>query len=170
MKKEYKSYNMLPDDCVELAEIYAERFFGQAMRVVNTGADRIPARLIVEQISKETGLTPEEVTRFSDIGDFILLDRQLRGMNEEERAEWEEHKKSIVNFVDEVLTDDFVQEVYAKRERAEDDRKTLEEIWKASDQESDEQIVTEWAQKATSADTERLLRMIFDDPEENNKE
>ena len=170
MKKEYKSYDMSPDDCVEIAQMYAEKFFGNARQVVELGMDRIPPALLVEQLSNETGLDADEIRRFADIGDFIMLDRQLRGMNEEERLEWEEHKQRIVNFVDNVMTEDFVEEIAAKRDRFEEDRRTIEEIWKASEEKSDEEAVIERAEKMTSFDTKRMLEMIFEDPsEEDNK-
>jgi len=169
MKKEYKSYDMSPEDCVEIAQMYAEKFFGNARQVVELGMDRIPPELLVEQLSNETGLDADEIRRFADIGDFVLLDRQLRGMSEEERFEWEEHKKQIVSFVDNVMTENFIEEVVAKRERFEDDRRTIEEIWKASEK-SDEEAVIERAKNMTSADTKRLLEMIFEDPSTGDKE
>jgi poly-D-alanine transfer protein DltD len=161
---------MSPDDCVEIAEMYAERFFGQTMRTVQHGADRIPAELILEQIAMETGLEEDDVTRFADIGDFIKLDRQLRSMTPDEREEWEQHKQRIVNFVDEVMTEEFIQEVAAKRGKAVAEREMLEEIWNASEEKekSDEEAVIERAKNITSADTKRLLEMIFEDPSAND--
>lgn len=169
MTKKYKSYDMSPDDCVEIAQMYAEKFFGNARQVVELGMDRIPPELLVEQLSNETGLDADEIRRFADIGDFVLLDRQLRGMSEEERFEWEEHKKQIVSFVDNVMTENFIEEVVAKRERFEDDRRTIEEIWKASEKSEDE-IVIEKAQNMTKAETRRLLEMIFDTEEKDEEE
>jgi hypothetical protein len=160
---------MSPEDCVEIAELYADRFFGNAYQVVELGRDRIPPKLVIEQISKETGLTAEEVQRFAEIGDYVLLDRKIRDMNEDERAEWEDYKRSIVDFVGNVMTDDFIEEVVAQRERFEDDRRTIEEIWKASEK-SDEEAVIERAKNMTSADTKRMLEMIFEDPSTGDKE
>jgi hypothetical protein len=138
MTKKYESHDMMPQDMVELAELRHSRLLENSMRAVENGLPRIESRFIVEALADEVGLTVEELHHYADIGEVVMLDRQLNSMTPDQRFEWEEMKARIVKLVDENLTEDIVKEYYENKKQADEHKNILEEIWKLSDTNSDD--------------------------------
>jgi len=138
MTKKYESHDMMPQDMVELAELRHARLLENSIRAVEAGLPRIETRFIVEALAEEVGLTVEELHHYADIGEVVMLDRQLNSMTPDQRFEWEEMKARIVKLVDENLTEDVVKEYYENKKQADEHKNMLEEIWKLSDTNSDD--------------------------------
>lgn len=130
--EDFDPYDMSPDDCVRLLDLMNSIIVQEMGRAVEEEKSLydIDKTSIMQTMIDISGMPFDEIIRFCEIGEYIALDRELRGMTEEEAAIWKHKREAVIAMMDTLLTN------AAKSGLIEHEPdptvEMLEEIWKLS--------------------------------------
>lgn len=103
--EEFDPYDMSPDDCVRLLNLMNSIVIDEMSRVVEESSILDIDRLAVMQLMiEESGMPFDDIIRFCEIGEYIALDRELRGMTDDEAAAWKYKREAVIAMMDTLLT------------------------------------------------------------------
>lgn len=132
--EEFDYYTMSPDDCVELVQKMNEI----VMRRLNQAAEsgdlvNVDRAAIVEEMVEVSGMDFDDIMRFSEIGEYIMLDRETRDMDEDEAARWKMKREAVIALIDSLVQQAVEKGVLDKDSVPTDETlEMLEEMWKRS--------------------------------------
>ena len=134
MHGEFDVDNMMPDDCVRLVEMMNELVITEITRAAEDGSIlEIDKASIAMKMIKSTGLSFEDIVRYCEIGEYLTMDRELRGASEEEIEHWRYKREAAVAMIESLLEQavrlGIVDEDDVERDPVIDQ---LEDIWKNS--------------------------------------
>lgn len=102
--EEFDPYDMSPDDCVRLLNLMNSIVIDEMSRVVEESSILDIDRLAVMQLMiEESGMPFDDIIRFCEIGEYIALDRELRGMTDDEAAAWKYKREAVIAMMDTLL-------------------------------------------------------------------
>lgn len=132
--EEFDPYDMSPDDCVRLLNLMNSIVIDELSRVVEEGSILDIDRLAVMQLMiEESGMPFDDIIRFCEIGEYVALDREIRGMTDDEEAAWKYKREAVIAMMDTLLAN--AVKIGIVDEGVIDPDPTvelLEEIWKLS--------------------------------------
>lgn len=132
--EEFDPYDMSPDDCVRLLNLMNSIVIDELSRVVEEGSILDIDRLAVMQLMiEESGMPFDDIIRFCEIGEYVALDREIRGMTDDEEAAWKYKREAVIAMMDTLLAN--AAKIGIVDEGVIDPDPTvelLEEIWKLS--------------------------------------
>jgi len=125
---------MSPDDCVELVqkmnEIVMRRLHEAAESDDLISVDRAA---IVQEMVEVSGLDFDDIMRFSEIGEYIMLDRETRDMDEDEAARWKMKREAVIALIDSLVEQAVEKGILDREDVAPDETlEMLEEMWRHS--------------------------------------
>lgn len=134
---EFDPDNMLPDDCVALAELVNDEIMRRFDELYGASGSLfdIDRDEIVESISELTGLEFGDIILYREIGEYVMLDRQLRDMDDDERARWKIKRAAAMALVDSIVQNYNAEKTAVSEEPTEDTAdllELLEKMWKES--------------------------------------
>ena len=104
MDEEFDIDNMTPEDCVRLVEMMNGLVIEEISRAAEEGHIlEIDKASIALKMMETSGRPFDEIIRYCDIGEYILLDRELRGADEEEIARWRYKREAAVAMIDALI-------------------------------------------------------------------
>ena len=108
--RKFDPLNMTPSDCVELHEEMSD-FISAHLAGIESVDDlsMIDRDLIISEAEESCGLSVDEIIRFSEIGEYILLDREDRGIPQQDLDKWR-HKRDMLG----VLIDSLILQAIEK--------------------------------------------------------
>lgn len=126
--------DMSPDDCVRLVDVVNDVIINELNRAVDEEAVQdLDRESIMEMMFSITGMHFGDVTRFCEIGEYIMLDRQTRGISQEEADQWKYKREAAVAVIDAMIQHAISVGAVNKEDMEIDPTiETLEEIWKLS--------------------------------------
>ena len=132
--EEFDYHIMSPDDCVELVqkmnEIVMRRLHDAAESGDIVGVDRAA---IVQEMVEVSGLDFDDIMRFAEIGEYIILDRETRDMDEEESARWKLKREAVIALIDSLIEQAVDKGVISRDQVPSDETiEMLEEMWRKS--------------------------------------
>lgn len=131
--EEFDPYDMSPDDCVRLLDLMNNIVIDEISRAVEEDGSLLDVDklAIMHMMIEEAGMPFDEIIRFCEIGEYIVLDRETRDMSEEEAAVWKYKREAVIAMIDTLLTSAAKSGVIDKNPLEEDPTvQMLEEIWK----------------------------------------
>lgn len=126
--------DMTPDDCVHLADLMSNILINEFSRAAfEDGSFEIDRFQVMRMMTDLAGMPMEEITKFCEIGEYIMLDRETRGMSEEEIDRWNHRREAALAVIEAMITQ-AVNSGLVDRESADLDPtvEMLEEIWRLS--------------------------------------
>lgn len=132
--EEFDSHFMSPDDCVELVQKMNEI----VMRRLNDAAETgdivsIDRAAVIAEMVEVSGLEFEDIMRFSEIGEYIMLDRETRDMDEDEAARWKMKREAVIALIDSLVEQAVEKGVLDRADvPADETLEMLEEMWRES--------------------------------------
>jgi hypothetical protein len=130
----FDANDMSPDDCVRLVDVVNDVIINELSRTVEDGsALDLDRESIMEMMIGITGMRFGDITRFCEIGEYIMLDRQTRGISQEEADQWKYKREAAVAVVDAMIQHAINVGAVNKEDMNVDPTiEALEEIWKLS--------------------------------------
>lgn len=130
--EDFDPYDMSPDDCVRLLDLMNNIIVDEMSRAVEEDGSLLDVnRLAVMQtMIEQSGLPFDEIIRFCEIGEYVVLDRQTRGMTEEEAAIWKYKREAVIALIDTLVTN--AANAGLIEHEPDPTVEMLEEIWKQS--------------------------------------
>lgn len=132
--EEFDPYDMTPDDCVRMLNLMNSIIIDEMSRAVEAGSLLDVDRLAVMQaMIEEAGMPFDDIIRFCEIGEYIALDRELRGMTDDEAQVWKYKREAVIAMMDTLLANAAKAGVVDEGTFEPDPTVTmLEQIWKLS--------------------------------------
>lgn len=132
--EEFDPYDMTPDDCVRMLNLMNSIIIDEMSRAVEAGSLLDVDRLAVMQVMiEEAGMPFDDIIRFCEIGEYIALDRELRGMTDDEAQVWKYKREAVIAMMDTLLANAAKAGVVDEGTFEPDPTVTmLEQIWKLS--------------------------------------
>jgi len=132
--EEFDADDMSPDDCVRLLNLMNSLIVDEMSRSVEEKASIELDRIEVMQLMiEEAGMPFDDIIRFCEIGEYIMLDRETRSMTDEEAAVWKYKREAVIAMIDTILMN-AAKAGMIDEDSVEPDPTVvmLEEIWKLS--------------------------------------
>lgn len=131
--EEFDPYDMSPDDCVRLLDSMNNIVIDEMSRAVeeNCSILNVDKMEVMQMMIEKAGMPFDEIIRFCEIGEYVVLDRETRGMTDEEAAIWKYKREAVIAMIDALLTSAAKSGVIDEDPLASDPTvQMLEEIWK----------------------------------------
>lgn len=126
--------DMSPDDCVRLLNLMNSLIVdAMSKSVEETQSISLDKAEVMEMMIEQAGMPFDDIIRFCEIGEYIMLDRETRDMTEEEAAAWQYKREAVVAMIDTILMNAAKAGIIDESSVEIDPTiEILEEIWKLS--------------------------------------
>jgi hypothetical protein len=130
----FNASDMSPDDCVRLVDVVNDVIINELSRAAEEESILdLDRESIMEMMFSITGMEFGDITRFCEIGEYIMLDRQTRGISQEEADQWKRKREAAVAVIDAMVQHAISIGAVNKEDMDVDPTiEALEEIWKLS--------------------------------------
>lgn len=139
MKGPFDPFDMSPDDCVTLVEMVNSIIIDRITEATLENEDFDPMDIdrasIVRDMTESSGLEFDEIVRFCEIGEYILLDRELREMDEDESRRWKMKREAVIALIDSLIEQAIERGIISREDVTPVDDPTLEmleQMWRES--------------------------------------
>ena len=131
---EFDKDDMSPDDCVRLLNLMNSIVIDEMGRSLEENStielDRIE---VMSLMIEEAGMPFDDIIRFCEIGEYVMLDRETRSMTDEEAAAWKYKREAVIAMIDTILMSAAKAGMIDEDSIEQDPSiEMLEEIWKLS--------------------------------------
>lgn len=103
--RKFDRNNMTPSDCVELHDAinkFVEEKLADSLEEHGyTGFDNHEAVVEAEEL---TSLSAEDIVRFCEIGEYVSLDREDRGIPQQDIDKWRHKREALGALIDSLLS------------------------------------------------------------------
>lgn len=132
--EEFDYHIMSPDDCVELVQKMNEIVMRRLHEAAESGdLISVDRAAIVQEMVEVSGLDFDDIMRFSEIGEYIMLDRETRDMDEDEAARWKMKREAVIALIDSLVEQAVEKGILDREDVAPDETlEMLEEMWRHS--------------------------------------
>lgn len=126
--------DMSPDDCVRLLNMMNGLIVdAMSKSVEETQSIILDKAEVMEMMIEQAGMPFDDIIRFCEIGEYVMLDRETRSMTDEEAAAWRYKREAVVAMIDTILLNAAKAGVIDESSVEIDPTiEILEEIWKLS--------------------------------------
>ena len=126
--------DMSPDDCVRLLNMMNGLIVdAMSKSVEETQSIILDKAEVMEMMIEQAGMPFDDIIRFCEIGEYVMLDRETRSMTDEEAAAWRYKREAVVAMIDTILLNAARAGVIDESSVEIDPTiEILEEIWKLS--------------------------------------
>jgi hypothetical protein len=132
--EEFDRDDMSPDDCVRLLNLMNSLIVDEMSRSVEEKDEiSLDKYAVMDMMIEEAGMPFDDIIRFCEIGEYIMLDRETRSMTDEEAAAWKYKREAVIAMIDTILMNAAKAGMIDPDDVASDPTvEMLEEIWKLS--------------------------------------
>ena len=132
--EEFDRDDMSPDDCVRLLNLMNSLIVDEMSRSVEEKDEiSLDKYAVMDMMIEEAGMPFDDIIRFCEIGEYIMLDRETRSMTDEEAAAWKHKREAVIAMIDTILMNAAKAGMIDPDDVASDPTvEMLEEIWKLS--------------------------------------
>lgn len=130
--EDFDQFDMSPDDCVRLLETMNCVIIDAMSEAVEEEGtlEHVDKMYVMQTMMEKAGMPFDDIIRFCEIGEYIVLDRETRGMTDEEAAVWKYKREAVIAMIDTLLTNAANAGIIEQEPDA--TVEMLEQIWKLS--------------------------------------
>lgn len=130
--EDFDQYDMSPDDCVRLLDLMNSIVIDAMSEAVEAEGSLhdVDRFAIMQTMIEQAGMPFEDIIRFCEIGEYVALDRELRGMTDDEAAIWKYKREAVIAMIDTLLTNAAKSGII--EQEPDPTVEMLEQIWKLS--------------------------------------
>lgn len=132
--EQFDADDMSPDDCVRLLNLMNGLIVDAMSRSVEeTQSISLDKAEVMEMMIEQAGMPFDDIIRFCEIGEYVMMDRETRSMTEEEAEAWRYKREAVIAMIDTILINAAKAGVIDESSVEIDPTiEVLEEIWKLS--------------------------------------
>lgn len=134
MDNEFDIDNMTPDDCVRLVDMMNGIIMNEMTKAAEESSILELDRLaVMEKMMNAADMGFDDIMKFCEIGEYIMLDRETYGLSEEEADRWKYKREAVIAMIDSLIAQATALGIVDEDTVDKDPTvEMLEEIWKLS--------------------------------------
>jgi len=104
MYEEFDSDNMSPDDCVRLVDLMNGIIIDEMVKASEESSILELDRLaVMQKMMSAADMDFDDIMKFCEIGEYIMLDRETHGLSEEEADRWKYKREAVIAMIDALI-------------------------------------------------------------------